>query len=81
MFQNKNRSFFMLKKKDEINKNQIIKIIIIRMNLIFHKNKIIFMMLMRIAVNNINKNICHTVLDIDLDKKQKLTVSHHVRKL
>ena len=51
------------------------------MNFIFYKNEIIFMTFTKIAVNNINRNICHTVLNIDLDKKQKLTVSSHIRKL
>ena len=68
-------------KKNKVDKSQIIKIIVAKMNLVFYKNKIILIMLIKIAADNINKNICHTVLNINFNKKQKLTVSSYVRKL
>ena len=51
------------------------------MNLIFHKNEIIFMTFTKIITDNISRNICHTVLDINFNKKQKFIVSSHVKKL
>ena len=75
------QKFFYVEEKNRINKNQIIKIIIAEINFIFCKNEIIFIILTEIVANNINKNICYTVLNINLDKKQKLIVNFYVRKL
>ena len=75
------QKLFYIEEKNEVDKNQIIKIIIAEMNLIFYKNEVIFITFTKIAADNISRNICHIVLDINLDKKQKLTVSSHIRKL
>ena len=63
------QKLFYVEKKNEVDKNQIIKIIVAEINLIFCKNKIIFMTFMKIAVNNISRNICHIILNIDFNKK------------
>ena len=73
--------FLYVEDKDEINKSQIIKIIIANMNLIFWKDEIILMMLIEAAIDNIDENIYHITLNINLVKKQNLTVSSHIRKL
>ena len=75
------QKFFYVEEKNRINKNQIIKIIIAEMNFIFCKNEIIFMIFIKIAADNINKNICHIILNINLNKKQKFIVNFYVRKL
>ncbi len=52
--------------KDRTDKNQIINIIIISMNLILCKHKIILMILTDVAANNIDENTYYAFLNIDL---------------
>ena len=68
-----------VEEESRVDKSQIIKTIVAGMNLVFCKNKIILMTFTEVAADNISENICHTVLNIDLDKKQKFIVSCYVR--
>ena len=67
--------------EDGVGKSQIVKTIVAGMDLVFRKNEVILMAPTGVAADNISGNTCHTVLGIGLGKKQKLTVSCHVRKL
>ena len=58
-----------------VGKSQVIKAIVVGMDLILRKKEVILIAPTRAATNNIDKNTCHIALGISFSKTQKSTIS------
>ena len=70
-----------ISREGRVGKSQVIKAIVVGMDLILHKIELILIAPTRAAVDNINRNTCYTALDISIYKTPKNIISLYIRKL
>src|SRR5579871_6963858 len=64
-----------------VSKSQVIKAIVVGMDLILRKNEVILMAPIGAAADNIDGNTCHMALGISIARTPKSTISPRIRKL